>query len=129
MANSSELVSMHAYVNRCHVSDIIAPVSFSAAQTADRELFMKTLAFFCALQDHGCSFTAASEYIGVMQHDGEHDESCTDSESDVEVETSLCMSSQRRQRSTSCRPKTATNACRGKPILRRDRHTKSLFIQ
>ena len=113
---------MHAHTNRGHVRSIISPDSLSAAKTAACEVFMKTLAFFCALQDHGCSFSAAAEYIGVIQHDEEHGESYSDSENDIEA----VSTSQRRRNSR--RPKPAANTCMGKPILRRD-HFNSPFIQ
>jgi len=128
MCDQSQLVPMHAYTNRGHVRSIISPDSFSAAQTAAREVFMKTLAFFCALQDHGCSFTAAAEYIGIIQHDEEHTELYSDLEDDVEAISSYVASQRQRKSRNSRRRKPAANACMGKPILRRDRFNNP-FIQ
>ncbi|KAF9231054.1 hypothetical protein BU15DRAFT_29339, partial [Melanogaster broomeanus] len=48
----------HSYTSRLSVHDIIAPSLFSYVDSATAEIFMKTLALFCALSEHGCSFNA-----------------------------------------------------------------------
>ena len=122
MCDQSELILMHAHMNHGHVHSIISPDSLSAAKTAACEVFMKTLAFFCALQDCGCSFSAAAEYIGIIQHDEEHGKSYSDLENDVEaISTSQHWCN-------SHHPKPAANTCMGKPILQHD-HFNSPFIQ
>ena len=38
---------------------------FLTAQTASKEVFMKTLAFFCALEKHGCAFEDVQDFHTV----------------------------------------------------------------
>lgn len=54
----------HSYTHRAHISELITPTrAFSPADdSAEREVFTKTFAFFCALKVHGCSFRTSTEF-------------------------------------------------------------------
>ncbi|KAG2742423.1 hypothetical protein P692DRAFT_20821992 [Suillus brevipes Sb2] len=53
----------HSYTHRAHISELITPTrAFSPADdSAEREVFTKTFAFFCALKAHGCGFRTSTE--------------------------------------------------------------------
>lgn len=70
-------IPAHSYTDRLRVCDLVTPTP-SYVDTAKAEVFMKTLALFCALQEHGCSSTTAAEYAdlgsqGVHGNDSESD--------------------------------------------------------
>ncbi|KAG1765741.1 hypothetical protein EV702DRAFT_919554, partial [Suillus placidus] len=67
-ANTDAFNTTHSYTHRAHISQLITPTrAFSPADdTAEREVFTKTFAFFCALQAHGCTFRTSTD-------DYEHD--------------------------------------------------------
>lgn len=54
----------HSYTHRAHISELITPTrAFSPADdSAEREVFTKTFAFYCALKVHGCSFRTSTEF-------------------------------------------------------------------
>lgn len=54
----------HSYTHRARINELITPTrAFSPADdSAEREVFTKTFAFFCALKVHGCSFRTSTEF-------------------------------------------------------------------
>ncbi|KAG1760683.1 hypothetical protein EV702DRAFT_1053393 [Suillus placidus] len=63
-ANTDAFNTTHSYTHQAHISELITPTrAFSPADdTAEREVFTKTFAFFCALQAHGCTFRTSTEF-------------------------------------------------------------------
>ncbi|KAG1760684.1 hypothetical protein EV702DRAFT_1053394 [Suillus placidus] len=64
-ANTDAFNTTHSYTHQAHISELITPTrAFSPADdTAEREVFTKTFAFFCALQAHGCTFRTSTEFV------------------------------------------------------------------
>lgn len=70
---ASMLGVSHSYMNREQVRNILVQ-SAPCINTARAEVFMKTLALFCALCEHGCSFRTtphATEYPIMEDSDSE----------------------------------------------------------
>jgi hypothetical protein len=68
MANIDVFNTVHSYTHHAHVSKLVAPpiAFFPFNNTAEREVFTKTFAFFCTLQEHGCAFsTTVSEFVDI----------------------------------------------------------------
>ncbi|KIJ08970.1 hypothetical protein PAXINDRAFT_182194 [Paxillus involutus ATCC 200175] len=125
----------HSYTSCVGVQHLIAPQSSSYVDTAKAEVFMKTLALFCALSEHGCSFAAHSESTGPISDetvvsgyldldidaDGMSD-SDVDSDTDVELAGSHTVPVLYRQLRSSWQRKSQTKQpCHGNLIMRRDK--------
>lgn len=112
---------VHWYTNRSHVRDALSSQSFLAADTAAKEVFVKTLAFFCALQEHGCAFNDTREFTTVTQG--------SDSDADANDEDG-CVSPAETQRTAAVRRRCRimSRPCRGQLTMRRD-HFNRAFIQ
>lgn len=75
-------IPAHSYMDRLRIRDLVTP-TLSYVDTAKAEVFMKTLALFCALQEHSCLSTTATEYAdlgsqGVHGNDSESDSDMAD---------------------------------------------------
>lgn len=109
-ANINAFDTAHSYTHRTHVSELIAPQAILSPydDTAEREVFMKTFAFFCALEEHGCAFWTTADFIDFVNIDVEND-------SDDESDSGTATVSQK-------------SSCPGKLIMHTDRYNQR-FIQ
>ena len=99
----------------CEAFDTRAAAALLALRptTAEEEVFLKTLAFFCTLVEKGCAFDAcddAVDFMGIQCND------FTDSDEESDTERNC-----RRQRH-------ATKKCQGKMIIRYDKYNRP-FVQ
>ncbi|KIJ53274.1 hypothetical protein M422DRAFT_242411 [Sphaerobolus stellatus SS14] len=87
---------------------------------AQRELFTKTVGFFCALIENGCPF-ADSEDLDALEEGSEaEDEDFTQSSPDASSMYKVLLDNRS--------PRSSTSSCTGKLILRRDSYDHA-FIQ
>ncbi|KAG2116152.1 hypothetical protein DEU56DRAFT_748432 [Suillus clintonianus] len=106
----------HSYTNRSHVAELIAPPLLPFEDSAKREVFLKTFAFFCSLVEHGCAFMASPECVGMDRDDADSDDvSMTSTVMDDEEGTTRHLSS-------------ASSTCQGKLVMRVDRFNRR-YIQ
>ncbi|KAF8126785.1 hypothetical protein EV363DRAFT_1298507 [Boletus edulis] len=114
--------SAHSHTDRFHVGGLISPRS-SHVDTAKAEIFTKTLALFCALQEHGCSSSVAIEYAnpagrGIYSDDSEPESDDENGGNPLPPGASSLvqhLSQSRRSRSD------GNQTCNGALLLRRDR--------
>ncbi|KAJ7219839.1 hypothetical protein C8J57DRAFT_1095131 [Mycena rebaudengoi] len=90
-----------------------------AVDTAEKEVFDKTLAFFCALLEKGCAFDPATDDVEVDENDLDSD-SDSDCNSDSDDSNSSHMQPSNRRR-----PKDPT--CRGKLVFKSDEYGRPLI--
>ncbi|KAG1733723.1 hypothetical protein EDB19DRAFT_1830853 [Suillus lakei] len=102
IANINGFNTPHSYTHHTHVSKLVTPqTAFSPYNdTAKREVFMKTFAFFCALQEHGCAFQITADIVDI------------DIENDVDNEDVV---------GTAVSWEHSPTSCPGKLIMRTDR--------
>lgn len=116
---------VHSYTDRFHVRSLISPMP-SYVDTAKAEIFMKTLALFCALWEHGCSSSTVAEYAdlnskGIYGDDSESESDAVDEEeSDMLHPPGASVLVQHLRQSRRSRSD-ENRKCKGALLLRRDR--------
>lgn len=119
----------HSHTSHEQVHAVLTPPSF--LHTAKAAVFMKTLALFCSLKEHGCSFITSPKYARVGTG---ADES---SDSELEIETDVLNRShppgtsvlvKRSRRSRRKKADESENKCRGQLVMRRDDYNRYFIV-
>ncbi|KAJ6477249.1 hypothetical protein DFH09DRAFT_1293043 [Mycena vulgaris] len=107
-------------------SSPLPPLNLDSSASAEKEIFFKTLGFYCTLADKGCAFDLQTdvEYLGSTALNDDNDldpeSSDSDSETDSEIGTKIIKDARRKPP-----PRTF---CKGKLELRLNEYGRS-FVQ
>ncbi|KAK7022501.1 hypothetical protein R3P38DRAFT_3317686 [Favolaschia claudopus] len=103
---------------------ILPALKLDSLGEAKKEIFLKTLAFYCTLMEKGCAFDVCADGEDITTGGLTGDEPESDSESDGESETEMTGTTVVKD----CRRKKPTGSvCKGKLELRCDEYGRSLI--
>ncbi|KAH0831831.1 hypothetical protein J3R83DRAFT_12681 [Lanmaoa asiatica] len=117
----------HSYTSLEQVRTQLVPAPW--VDTAKAEVFMKTLALFCSLNEHGCSFRNTLEFGMAATTDEESDSEFEPTADDSVSRSSMLPPSAATlvNHSRQCRRKQGDSSekeCRGTLVMRRDRSNR-----